>query len=99
MVSRACWKCQYVNKLESKYCEKPDCGYPLTQIALDEIKAAEQVKIQELVDKSNIERNNTIQLLQHQLRSYDDKIEQFGEKLKIYLDRQKERRREAARNV
>jgi integrase/recombinase XerD len=43
-VSRTCGRCGYVNKLESKYCERVGCNYPLTQLALDEIKAAEQAK-------------------------------------------------------
>jgi integrase/recombinase XerD len=49
MVSRTCGRCGYVNKVESKYCEGKGCNYPLTQLALDEIKAAEQSKIQQLV--------------------------------------------------
>ena len=48
MVSRICWKCQYVNKLESKYCERVGCNYPLTQLALDEIKAAERAEVEAL---------------------------------------------------
>ena len=50
MVSRPCGNCGYVNNLGNKYCENPTgCHYPLTQIALDEIKMAEQAKIQQLV--------------------------------------------------
>jgi hypothetical protein len=63
MVSRICGRCNYVNKLENKFCESKGCNYPLTQLALDEIKAAEQAKMQELVNKSNLERDNTIQAL------------------------------------
>jgi integrase/recombinase XerD len=63
MVSRICGRCNYVNKLENKFCESKGCNYPLTQLALDEIKAAEQAKFQELVNKSNLERDNTIQAL------------------------------------
>ena len=69
IVSRTCGRCNYVNKLESKYCERVGCNYPLTQLALDEIKAGEQAKFQELVDKSNLERDNTIQVLQQELKS------------------------------
>ncbi|MGA9149796.1 MAG: hypothetical protein WBZ36_04385 [Candidatus Nitrosopolaris sp.] len=47
-VQRTCGRCGYVNKLESKYCEKVGCNYPLTQLALDEIKAAEEAKLQTL---------------------------------------------------
>ncbi len=68
LVSRTCGRCQYVNKLESKYCERVGCSYPLTQLALDEYKAAEQAKLQELINKSNLERDNTIQALRQELR-------------------------------
>jgi integrase/recombinase XerD len=60
MVSRTCGRCGYVNKIENKYCESSGCNYPLTQLALDEIKAAEQAKMQELINRSNLDRDNTI---------------------------------------
>jgi len=85
MVSRTCGRCGYVNKRENKYCERIGCNYPLTQLALDEIKAAEHAKLQELVDKSNLERDNTIQSLQQELKSWGE----IAEKMKIYVDRQK----------
>jgi site-specific recombinase XerD len=50
-VSRTCGRCGYVNKLESKYCEGKGCNYPQTQLALDEIKAAEEAKLQTLRDE------------------------------------------------
>jgi integrase len=80
MVSRICGRCGYVNKLESKYCESAKgCNYPLTQLALDEIKAAEQAKFHELINKSNLERDNSIQALRQEMRdmmeSYKKSIE------------------------
>jgi integrase/recombinase XerD len=63
-----CMRCNYVNKLGSKYCEGKGCNSPLTQLALDEIKAAEQTKMQELINKSNLERDNTIQALRQEMR-------------------------------
>ncbi|MFY9869851.1 MAG: hypothetical protein WAK17_09055 [Candidatus Nitrosopolaris sp.] len=90
MVSRICGRCNYVNKLESKYCERVGCNYPMTQLALDEIKAAEQTKLQELVNKSNIERDNTIQELQHELKSYNESVKEVFEKVKQGERRQKE---------
>jgi integrase len=72
MVSRTCGRCGYVNKLESKYCEAKGCNCPLKQLALDEIKAAEQAKLQVLVNESNLERDNSIQALQQELKSYED---------------------------
>ena len=61
-------RCGYVNKFECKYCERTGCAYPLTQSAFDEIKATEQAKMQELVNKSNLERDNTIQSLRQELK-------------------------------
>lgn len=90
MVSRTCGRCNYVNKLESKYCEAKGCNYPLTQLALDEIKSAEQKKLQELIDKSNLERDNTIQALQQELKSW----EEVAEKMEVYVDRQKKEEEE-----
>jgi len=89
MVSRPCGKCGYVNKLENKYCEGKGCNYPLTQIALDEIKAAEQSKMQELINKSNLERDNTIEALQQELRSYQDITTKLVNGVEIYKDRTK----------
>ncbi|MGA9152012.1 MAG: hypothetical protein WBZ36_15650, partial [Candidatus Nitrosopolaris sp.] len=87
MVSRICGRCGYVNKLESKYCESAKgCNYPLTQLALDEIKAAEQAKFQELINKSNLERDNAIQALQQELKSKTQEIESLGELCKHSLE-------------
>jgi integrase/recombinase XerD len=47
-VSMTCPRCKYVNRSGSKYCERSGCNYPLTQQAFDEIKAAEQAKVQEI---------------------------------------------------
>ncbi|MGA9152043.1 MAG: hypothetical protein WBZ36_15815 [Candidatus Nitrosopolaris sp.] len=78
-VQRTCGHCGYVNKLESKYCERTRCAYPLTQLAFDEIKAAEQAKLQELVNKSNLERDSTIQALQQNLNSLQKDLQDFKE--------------------
>lgn len=40
-----CPKCGHVNALENKYCSNPECSYPLSQQALDEIKAEENAKV------------------------------------------------------
>jgi hypothetical protein len=64
-VQKTCDRCNYVNKLENKYCERVGCSYPLTQLALDEIKAAEQVKMQELVNKSEVEWREQLLKMQH----------------------------------
>lgn len=85
-----CGRCNYVNKLESKYYERAGCNYPLTQLALDEYKAPEQAMLQELANKSNIERDNTIQALQQELKSW----EEVAEKMKTFIDRYKKEEKE-----
>jgi hypothetical protein len=86
MVSRTCARCSYVNKLESKYCERSGCNYPLTQLAFDEIKAAEKAKFQELVNESNLERDNMIQLLQKELKSKTQEMQSLTELCKHSLE-------------
>jgi hypothetical protein len=44
-----CPRCSLVNAIENKYCSK--CSYPLVPSAFDEIKAAEDEKIQALETK------------------------------------------------
>jgi hypothetical protein len=44
-----CPRCSLVNALDNKYCSK--CSYPLVPSAFDEIKAAEDMKLQTLKEK------------------------------------------------
>jgi hypothetical protein len=44
-----CPRCSLVNALDNKYCSK--CSYPLVPSAFDEIKAAEDMKLQTLKDR------------------------------------------------
>jgi hypothetical protein len=44
-----CHRCNYVNSVDVKFCSK--CAYPLTPRAFDEIKEAENMKIQTLQQK------------------------------------------------
>jgi hypothetical protein len=44
-----CPRCSLVNALDNKYCSK--CSYPLVASAFDEIKAAEDMKLQALKEK------------------------------------------------
>jgi integrase/recombinase XerD len=46
---RTCGRCNYISKFESKYRE--DCNYPLTQLALDEIKKQEEFRVTEVIDE------------------------------------------------
>ena len=77
MVSRTCGKCGYVNKLENKYCEGKGCNYPLSQLALDEIKAAEQVKMQELINKSEVGWREQLLKMQHSFESLQQDLQDF----------------------
>jgi integrase/recombinase XerD len=44
-----CYRCNYVNSIDVKFCSK--CSYPITPQAYDEIKEAENMKIQTLQQK------------------------------------------------
>jgi hypothetical protein len=44
-----CPRCNLVNTIENKYCSK--CSYPLVPSAFDEIKEAENSKLQQLQEK------------------------------------------------
>jgi integrase/recombinase XerD len=53
---RDCPRCNLVNTFENKYCSK--CSYPLVPDAFDEIKEAENSKLQSLEEKHRLEMNN-----------------------------------------
>ena len=44
-----CPRCNLVNAIENKYCSK--CSYPLVPSAFDEIKEAENTKVQAIAEK------------------------------------------------
>jgi ribosomal protein L40E len=44
-----CPRCSLVNAIENKYCSK--CSYPLVPSAFDEIKEAENAKVQAMAEK------------------------------------------------
>ena len=48
-----CPRCSLVNAIENKYCSK--CSYPLVPSAFDEIKAAEDMKIQSLQQRYELD--------------------------------------------
>jgi len=75
MVSRPCGSCGYINKLESKYCERVGCHYPQTQLALDEIKAAEEAKLQTL--RNEILETQAAQ--QKQVQMLNEKMDRLGD--------------------
>lgn len=83
---RTCGRCNYVNRFESKYCEKTGCNYPLTQAALDEIKKAEEETIQQLITKSNKEKANEVLALTQRLSNMEDQLgKMYNEMLKAHL--------------
>ena len=53
-------------------------------MALDEIKATEEAKLQLLVNESNIERDNTIRVLQQELKSYEDITKELVSHVETY---------------
>jgi len=81
MVSRPCGSCGYVNKLESKFCENPanGCHYPQTQLALDEIKAAEQAKVQKLVNEQMESKSQEIYGLKERMDMMGEKMDRLGD--------------------
>jgi integrase/recombinase XerD len=52
----SCFRCKYVNTTDVKFCSK--CSYPLTPQAYDEIKEAENMKIQTLQQKYEQDMNS-----------------------------------------
>jgi hypothetical protein len=58
-----CPRCSLVNAIENKYCSK--CSYPLVPSAFDEIKEAENRKIQEIQEK-----------YEHQMNAMQEQINQ-----------------------
>jgi len=79
MVSRPCGRCGYVNRLESKYCENfaKGCNYPLTQLAHDEIKAAEQSKFQVLHDEILLETKAVQQKKDQEIAELKEQVEEI----------------------
>jgi integrase/recombinase XerD len=72
-----CPRCGLVNALENKYCSK--CSYPLVASAFDEIKAAEDMKIQILKDKYEQEMKTMREEIQEDMRR---QITELAAKLK-----------------
>ena len=79
MVSRICGSCGHVNSLENKYCEAKGCDYPLTQHALDEIKAAEQAKVQKLVNEQLESKSQEIYGLKERMDMMGEKMDKLGD--------------------
>ena len=63
-----CPRCSLVNAIDNKYCTK--CSYPLVPSAFDEIKKAENRKIQEIQQKYN----KDIEAMREEMESKFQKI-------------------------
>jgi integrase/recombinase XerD len=81
-VQRTCGKCGYVNKLESKYCERVDCNYPLTQLALDEIKKQEESRLTEIVNERLKESEDRMDKMASEIQFFRNEfmayVKQYG---------------------
>jgi hypothetical protein len=85
IVSRTCGRCNYVNKLENKYCEGKGCNYPLTQEALDEIKAAEKSKLQELVTVEIQAKDHEMHELREQMGDIMKSVQFYRNQFEVYV--------------
>jgi integrase/recombinase XerD len=69
-----CPRCSLVNAIDNKYCSK--CSYPLVQSAFDEIKAAEEIKLQALKDKYENDIKTMREEMNQQLSQITSMIQQ-----------------------
>jgi chromosome segregation ATPase len=67
-----CVKCNYINKLESKYCERTGCAYPLTQEAFEAIKKQEESRMNSMIDERLRGKDEEIQALKTRNRVIDE---------------------------
>jgi hypothetical protein len=85
---RDCPRCNLVNTFENKYCSK--CSYPLVPDAFEEIKQAENSKIQNMMQEhlqelkvTTHEKNQEIRSLKDDMNSMRDDMNNIFEILKI----------------
>lgn len=71
---RDCPRCNLVNTFENKYCSK--CSYPLVPDAFDEIKEAENSKLQSLEEKHRLEMNNLEEKMEQRFNQVISMIKQ-----------------------
>jgi Txe/YoeB family toxin of Txe-Axe toxin-antitoxin module len=71
---RDCPRCNLVNTFENKYCSK--CSYPLVADAFDEIKEAENSKLQSLEEKHRLEMNNLEEKMEQRFNQVISMIKQ-----------------------
>lgn len=71
---RDCPRCNLVNSFENKYCSI--CSYPLVPDAFDEIKEAENSKLQSLEEKHRLEINNLEEKMEQRFNQVISMIKQ-----------------------
>jgi hypothetical protein len=69
-----CPRCSLVNAIDNKYCSK--CSYPLVPSAFDEIKIAENMKIQEMHQKYEKEMKDMREQMNQQFSQIMSMIQQ-----------------------
>jgi integrase/recombinase XerD len=69
----ACPRCSLVNAIENKYCSK--CSYPLVPSAFDEIKEAENAKVQAMAEKYEQEIQNLKEEMENKFQQILAKID------------------------
>jgi integrase/recombinase XerD len=69
----SCPRCELINAIDNKYCSK--CSYPLVPSAFDEIKAAENERIQSIQVKYEQEIKSMREEMENKFRQILTKIE------------------------
>jgi integrase/recombinase XerD len=69
-----CPRCNLVNTFETKYCSK--CSYPLVPNAFDEIKEAENSKLQSLEEKHRLQMYNLEEKMEQRFNQVISMIQQ-----------------------
>lgn len=77
-----CVRCKFINTVENKFCSA--CSYPLTSAAFDEIKKAEDIKLQALQDKYE----NEISSVREEMGVMQNKFQQILAKIDVTTLRQ-----------
>jgi len=68
-----CPRCSLVNPIDNKYCSK--CSYPLVPSAFDEIKEAENRKMQEIQQKYEQDMKDMREEMEHKFQQIFTKID------------------------
>jgi integrase/recombinase XerD len=80
----ACIRCDLVNAIDGKYCFK--CSYPLVQSVFEEIKAAEDAKLQEFKDRHEQEMRTMREEIQKDMKRQMFSIERAQKETQKQLE-------------